>query len=136
MDVTGLHHVALATRDLARSTAFYENCFGLKQKPRPPFKAKGTWLDLFSGQLHIIEDPEGTFRPEPRIDISDVHFALNVRAFEAALAALARYGYGEALPDGDPLRLLVLRNGVAGFSQAYLLDPDWHIVEINDAAGF
>lgn len=133
MDIIGLHHVALATRDLPRAVAFYTQCFGLKAKLRPPFKAKGVWLEAHSAQVHIIDNPGGSFRPNPRIDISDVHFALNVRDFEGAMAVLGQHGYREELPDDDPLQLLVLRNGLAGFHQAYLLDPDWHVVEINAA---
>ena len=91
------------------------------------------WFAVGPAQLHLIDEPAGAFRREPRINISDVHFAINVTDFEAAMAALQAKGFREDLPDGDPRRLLILRGGPAGFAQAYLLDPDRHIVEINGA---
>ena len=128
-----LHHVTLATPDLDRARTFYRNVFGFEEIPRPPFAVPGVWLRLGGGQLHLVENPGGTFRSNSRIDTSDVHFAVRVANFEAAIARLATAGFEEARPEGDPRNILVLRHGLAGFAQAYLRDPDGHIVEINDA---
>lgn len=38
------------------------------------------------------------------------------------------------LPTNDPKRLVVVRNSPAGFLQAFVLDPDRNLIEINSAA--
>ena len=49
------------------------------------------------------------------------------------LARAAAHGYTEAAVGDDPLRMIVRRNSMAGYPQAYLLDPDRNIVEVNGA---
>ncbi len=134
MNIVGIHHVSLTTRDLARAVDFYRGVFGLRQIPRPAFSTAGAWLVLGADRLHLIVNAEGTFRRKPHIDTGDVHFAVNVTDFDATLAALQAHGFDEALPDGDPHRIVVLRDSLAGFKQAYLLDPDSNIIEINAAS--
>ena len=133
MKVSILHHVSLATADVSRSTQFYQDIFGLTQIPRPPFNFGGTWFALGPTQIHLVENHKGTLRASARIDPSDSHFAIRVEDFDAAMRHLAAKGFREDAPDGDPMRILILRNSIAGFPQAYLLDPDRHVVEINAA---
>ena len=134
MDIVDLHHVALPTRDLARSIAFYSDCFGLAQVERPAFKTTGAWFQAGAKILHLVLNPDGLFRPHSRLDTGDGHFAVNVRDFDNAMNEIKSYGYREDLPDGDPMRLVVVRNSAAGFLQAYILDPDRNIIEINSAS--
>jgi len=134
VDIVDLHHVGLPTRDLARSVTFYRECFGLDPVERPPFKTQGAWLKAGAKILHIILNQDGLFRGHSRVDTGDGHFAMNVRDFEAAVGELKAHGFSEDLPDGDPKRLVVVRNSPAGFLQAYLLDPDLNLIEINSAA--
>jgi catechol 2,3-dioxygenase-like lactoylglutathione lyase family enzyme len=129
-----LHHVSIVSTDLARSIAFYRDVFGLEQIERPPFSSDGAWFACGSQQVHIILNPAGTFRPRPSIDTTDTHFAFRTDDFEAAIRGLVRHGFREDAEEGDPWRLLVRRNGPAGFAQAYLLDPDRNVVEVNGAA--
>ena len=58
---------------------------------------------------------------------------IRVDDFEASVAKLVECGFREDAEDGDPMRLLVIRDGIAGFAQAFFLDPDWNVVEINSA---
>ena len=134
MNIVGLHHVSLTTRDLPPALEFYKSVFGLRQIPRPAFSTAGAWLVLGADRLHLIVNADGTFRRQPQIDTGDVHFALNVTDFDATLAELQAHGFDEALPDGDPRRIVVLRDSLAGFKQAYVLDPDSNIIEINAAS--
>lgn len=134
MDIVDLHHVGLPTTDLARSVAFYRDCFGLKQVERPAFKTTGAWFQAGAKILHIILNQDGLFRGHSRLDTGDGHFAMNVRDFDAAVSELKAFGFREDAPDGDPKRLVVVRNSPAGFLQAYILDPDLNIIEINSAA--
>ncbi len=132
MDVS-LHHVAVVTADLERSVAFYAGVLGLKRLARPAFSTQGAWFASGPLKVHIILSPHGTFRSTPTIDISDVHFAMNTPDFDAAVSELKAKGYSEDLPPGDAKSLEIRRTSPAGFAQAYLLDPDNNIVEINAA---
>jgi glyoxylase I family protein len=133
MDVF-LHHVSVVTTDLARAMAFYCDVLGMQPIERPPFSVAGAWLAVGSAQVHLIDHVDGTFRGKNTIDNNDVHFALRVPDFESALKELAAKGYHEDLEENDPKRVLVRRTGLAGFPQAYLIDPDQHVVEINAEA--
>jgi catechol 2,3-dioxygenase-like lactoylglutathione lyase family enzyme len=128
-----LDHVSIAVTDLDRSTRFYQDLFGLEVVPRPPFKAAGTWLACGPLQIHLVLNAEGTYRTRPGIDNGDVHFAFRTDAFDAVLARLTERGFDQHAPADAPNHLFVLRNGLAGFPQLYLLDPDRNIIEINGA---
>lgn len=134
MDSAVLHHVSVVSTNLARSTEFYGMTLGLKPVARPPFASAGAWLASGSLHVHLIHHPGGTFRSNPVIDPSDVHFAIRVGNFEAAVSHLAKLGFREDAADTDPLRMVIKRTGPAGFPQAYIVDPDRHIVEINAAS--
>jgi catechol 2,3-dioxygenase-like lactoylglutathione lyase family enzyme len=128
-----LHHVSIVTADLARSVAFYSEVLGLRQVERPPFPSRGAWFACGSLQVHIIVNPDGTFRKTAAVDSNDTHFALRTDDFETAISNLTAKGFREDAAEGDPSRLFVRRSGPAGFRQVYLLDPDRNIIEINDA---
>ena len=128
-----LHHVAVVTADLERSIAFYEGVLGLKRLARPGFSTQGAWFAAGALKVHIILSPHGTFRGSSTVDIADVHFAMNTHNFDAAVLELKAKGYSEDLAPGDAKAMVVLRSSPAGFSQAYLLDPDNNIVEVNAA---
>ena len=69
----------------------------------------------------------------PSIGI-DTHFAIRVENFDEAVSDLMAKGFREDAAEDDPMRLIVSRNSVAGYPQAYLLDPDRHVIEFNAAA--
>ncbi len=131
---TSIHHVSLATTDLARAAEFYGNVIGLKQLQRPPLRSKGVWFECGSLTLHLIANPAGSFRDSTRIDPRDMHFALRVEDFEAAIGELASKGFRQDAAEDDPMRIAIDRESLAGFPQAYVLDPDRNVVEINGAA--
>ena len=126
-----LHHVNVIVTDLPRSLAFYQKLFGLAIIERPPFKSVGAWLA--SGALqHLTLYPPGTFRTG-EIDGDDCHFAFRTDDFDGALATLTANGFREDAAEDDPMRVMVRRNGLAGFPQLFLLDHDRNIIEINGA---
>ena len=133
MQISALDHVSLVTSDLDRSVAFYRDVLGLHQITRPAFKSKGAWMASGSLEIHLTINPNGHLRPESRIDTGDIHLAARVADFPATMQHLASKGYSEGLPDGDRQRLVLRLNGPAPYQQAYLLDPDNHVIEINDA---
>ena len=91
------------------------------------------WYGLGVLQVHVILNRAGTFRGRPCADTVDVHFALRTDDFDATLAILKRHGYRDDLPEGDLKRLVVKREGQAGFPQLFMLDPDRQVIEINQA---
>ena len=129
-----LHHVSYPVRDVERSAKFYQDIFELSLLPRPDFGIDGVWLECGDRQIHLVSNPKsGTFRLDKNIDIADVHFAFRTDDFESMVEKLSDHGYSETLPKDDPKWLLVIREGLAGFPQLYLLDPDRHTIEVNSA---
>ncbi len=128
-----LHHVSIVTRDLDRSCGFYTQMIGLVRIPRPNFATPGIWLQAGDLSVHLILWPAGHFRATPVVDPADAHFGLAVEDFDTAIDHLVKHGYKTDAATGDPMQLLLFRTGAAGFAQAYLLDPDWNIVELNAA---
>ena len=129
-----LHHVSLVTSDLTRAIAFYRDKLGLRQIERPAFSTRGAWLTSGTMEVHLIDNPGGTFRKRPTIDSSDTHFAIRCADFEATMRTLIARGFSESAAEGDPMRITINRSMVAGYPQAYLLDPDLHVIEINAVA--
>ena len=129
-----LHHVSYPVRDVVRSAKFYQDIFGLSPLPRPNFGIDGVWLECGDRQIHLVANPKfGTFRLDKKIDVADVHFAFWTDDFEAMVEKLADHGFSEALPKEDPNWVFIIREGLAGFPQHYLLDPDRHTIEVNSA---
>jgi len=128
-----LHHVNVIVTDLPRSLAFYQKLFGLRITERPPFKSVGAWLACGALQVHLTVYPPGSFRTG-NVNGDDCHFAFRTDDFDGALATLTANGFRQDATEDDPIRVIVRRNGLAGFPQLFLLDPDRNIIEINGAA--
>lgn len=131
MQLEAFDHVSLPSRDLARSVAFYQAVLGFRPIARPAFGSDGAWLAAGALEIHLTVNPNGHFR-RPELTPGDTHFAARVRDFAGMERHLRDKGYSETAPAGDPLRLLFRRNGPAPYQQVYLLDPDFHQIEIND----
>ena len=128
-----LHHVSYPVRDVEASAVFYESLFNLKRLHRPPFSIPGVWLGCGDRQIHLVLNVSGTYRTKSSPDIADVHFAFCTDNFEEMVERLAAAGFKEDLPEGDRKKALILREGLAGFPQLYLLDPDLNTIEVNAA---
>jgi catechol 2,3-dioxygenase-like lactoylglutathione lyase family enzyme len=133
MVTVALHHVAVIVTDLDRSAAFYRQLFGLRPIERPPFTIRGMWLGVGSLQVHLTVYPQGHFRTERPVDNDDVHFAFNTIDFEGFVRRAIAMGFKEEGAADDPMRMILKRQGMAGFPQVYLMDPDRNIVEVNGA---
>jgi catechol 2,3-dioxygenase-like lactoylglutathione lyase family enzyme len=129
----GLHHVALPVTDIERSRQFYLEMFGLELLPRPPFDSVGAWLGVGALQVHLVEFPAGTFRSKSVASTVDTHFAFRTSDFDGFIAHATALGFREDAPEGDPKRLMMRRQGPAGFPQVFLLDPDNNVIEVNGA---
>ena len=133
MLISALDHVSLVTTDLDRSIAFYQDVLGLHRIQRPPFSTTGAWMASGGVELHLTINPDGHLRRTSQIDIGDIHFAVRTADFTAIMKHLEGRGYSDDLPDGDARKLVIRLNGPAPYRQAYLQDPDNHLIEINEA---
>jgi catechol 2,3-dioxygenase-like lactoylglutathione lyase family enzyme len=132
MGTLRLHHVAVIVTDLERSAAFYRGLFGLEPIARPPFPIPGMWLGVGDLAVHLTVYPAGNFRTR-LVDNDDIHFAFNTDDFEGFVARAKSMGFNENSAETDPMRMIVKRQGMAGFPQAYVTDPDRNIIEVNGA---
>lgn len=131
MKLTAIHHVALTVTDIERSLKFYREILSIKEIPRPPFDFPGAWFQLGdSYEVHLIVHSRPTFREKP-LDSRDVHFAVRVPSYRAALEFLRAKGYREDAGPDDPCRMIVQPHATAGYPQIYICDPDRHVIEIN-----
>jgi glyoxylase I family protein len=126
-----LHHIALTVTDLERSRNFYREILSLTEILRPPFNFPGAWFQLGDTQeVHLIVHDQATFREKP-LDTRDVHFAVRVPSYHAALQFLRAKGYREDAGPNDPYRMVLQPHPTAGYPQVYICDPDRHVIEIN-----
>jgi catechol 2,3-dioxygenase-like lactoylglutathione lyase family enzyme len=125
-----LDHGGLIITDPDRSREFYVGVLGLEEVPRPPtFDFPGFWVQVGDQQLHLIGEAEAGRAREvhPGYRRNEVaggyatHLAIVVDDLDATLAGVRERG-GEVIggprPRGD------------GVLQAYLADPDGHVVEL------
>lgn len=124
MSVLQLHHVSVIVADTDRALAFYRDMLGLAVNPdRPDLGYPGAWLDVGSGQIHLLELPN----PDPVADRPDHggrdrHVALTVTALDPILTRLEQAGLGYSLSR-------------SGRRAAFCRDPDGNAVELIEQAG-
>lgn len=83
--------------------------------------------------VHAEHHPKGREAVRKVINGDDVHFAIRVDEFDAAMDHLQRTRFRDTDDERDPLGVIVKRSGTAGFPQVYIMDPERHVIEINAA---
>ncbi len=130
LEVETLHHVAISVSDLARARQFYGDVLGLEEIPRPNFPFDGAWYRVGNREVHLIVSREPTFRTGKGVTLEDIHFALRVKSYRAALAHLESNGCRQTTDEpGRSMR--VNPASVTGYPQIHILDPDRNVIEIN-----
>ncbi len=118
MKATGFNHVSISARDLAESTRFYVEVFGMEKIPTYNFGFPVQYLRLGDLQLHLFE------RETPAPDFH--HIGIDVDDFEATYLKARELGIGDSkaffshayeLPDGSV--------------QMYVRDPAGNLIEID-----
>ena len=57
----------------------------------------------------------------------------SVADFASVIERLSRFGYRHDLLMNDPKRIIIKPQSMAGYSQLYIMDHDFHLIEINAA---
>jgi glyoxylase I family protein len=113
-----MHHVSFAVPALAPALAFYKDCLGFSDIPRPPLDFEGAWLAKDGLEIHIIVPKEGFERAKPASKPNPYlsHLAFKTADIEAARAALEAHG------------LQVIENK-GRVPQLWVLDPGGNMIE-------
>ena len=116
-----LAHVTLATRELARSTAFFHEVLGWTPIGRPRNNAApAAWLQIAPGQeLHLVEVPE--FQPSPFEQEYGRHIALSLP--RAGFSTLKERLIAHGAKVIDPLR-------DTPFDRFFFRDPNGYLFEV------
>ena len=119
-----LAHITLATRDVRRSSAFYEEALGWRPIRRPGnIDRPAAWLEIAPGQeLHLVEVAD--FEPSPFESEFGRHVALAVPSGE--FAALRR-----RLPEHGAVLIEPQRE--TPFARFFFRDPNGYVFEVIEA---
>jgi catechol 2,3-dioxygenase-like lactoylglutathione lyase family enzyme len=121
LPITAVNHVAVTTRQVERSTAFYRDVLGFRPVARPNFDFNGAWLFNYGLMIHIIENQQP---PVPDADgeirTRDNHLALHSDDLARTEQLLREHGV--------PYRKTEIKD--RGIKQIFFRDPDGHYIEI------
>lgn len=128
MRLTGLHHVTLICRDLARTTAFYRDLLGLTLVREATNDDDPDSRHFWFGDEHgspgtLVSFLEYPSMPQGAVGVGSTHhLAFTVESADEQIAWREYLGaHGVACSE-------ILDRG--GLRSLYLRDPDGHIVEI------
>jgi len=129
MQVTGIDHVNILTRDLDGTAAFYERLLGLSRSENQGVAAgfRGAWMRDVTGQaiVHLVwKDPASDRYAgyEPGQPTHAVHHvAFRCEGFDAMIERLEAMGIAYRVSDRLP----------GGLRQVFLADPNAINLELN-----
>jgi catechol 2,3-dioxygenase-like lactoylglutathione lyase family enzyme len=119
LPIQSLNHVALPTRRLEESRAFYRRVLGFREIARPNFSFRGAWLLAHGLIIHLIENTESSV-PSNEINTRQNHLAFHTPDMAAAERLLNEHG----------IRFRANTIADTGIRQIFFQDPDGHHIEI------
>jgi catechol 2,3-dioxygenase-like lactoylglutathione lyase family enzyme len=119
LPITAVNHVAVTTRRVAESTAFYRDVLGFRPVARPAFDFNGAWLFNCGLMIHIIENQQLPVA-EGEISTRDNHLALHSDDLEGTERLLREHS------------VLYRKNEIKdhGIKQLFFRDPDGYHIEV------
>jgi catechol 2,3-dioxygenase-like lactoylglutathione lyase family enzyme len=119
LPLVSLNHVAICSRRVAESRAFYRDVLGFREVQRPNFDFEGAWLFNHGLMIHIIHS-EQAGEPGGPIQTRAPHVALHADDLAAVERLLQEHGV--------PLRKNVVPD--RGIQQVFFQDPDGNHIEV------
>jgi catechol 2,3-dioxygenase-like lactoylglutathione lyase family enzyme len=121
LPVTAVNHVAVTTRQVERSAAFYRDVLGFRPVARPNFDFNGAWLFNYGLMIHIIENQQvPALGTDGEIRTRDNHLALHSDDLARTEQLLREHGVA--------YRKTEIKD--RGIKQIFFCDPDGHHIEI------
>jgi catechol 2,3-dioxygenase-like lactoylglutathione lyase family enzyme len=119
LPIESLNHVALTTRRLDDSRAFYRQVLGFIEVQRPNFNFRGAWLFNYGLMIHLIESAQAS-DPSEEIQTRGNHLALHTNDLALVEQLLNEHG------------VRFRKNTIAdtGISQVFFQDPDGNHIEV------
>ncbi len=119
LPLVALNHVALMTRRVDESRAFYRNVLGFREISRPNFNFRGAWLYNYGLMIHLLEN-ERAGSPSDDIRTRDTHLALHTDDLPRVEQLLTEHG----------VRFRKNEIKDRGIQQIFFQDPDGNHIEI------
>lgn len=125
MPLLDLHHVAIKSKNLEDTVAFYTDVLGMERVERPDFPFPGAWLQMGETMFHIYggdaaKTHNGNYRYSQRVSPVD-HIALRAEGFDEMKKTLIRKRCEWRQMDVPDFKLW----------QLFVLDPSGVIIELN-----
>ena len=125
MPLLDLHHVAIKSKDLEKTVAFYTDVLGMEQVERPDFPFPGAWLQMGDTMFHIYgggaaKTHNGNYKYSQRASPVD-HIALRAKGFDEMKKLLIKK------------RCEWRQMNIPDFKlwQLFVLDPSGVVIELN-----
>jgi catechol 2,3-dioxygenase-like lactoylglutathione lyase family enzyme len=131
-EIKALDHVSIIVKDVDASRKFYCGVFGMEEVERPKnFTFDGAWFRKGGAEIHLVTEDEAVQAPgdsannptEKRDLTFARHFALQINDMD---------GLVDALKEHDMELVFGPRQRGDGPLQAYIYDPDGHMIEITE----
>ncbi len=122
LPIQAVNHVAVTTRNVERSRAFYRDVLGFREVARPAFDFDGAWLFNYGLMIHIIANQDAATVGGDGIRTRDNHLALHTDDMQLAERLLNEHG------------IAFRKNEIVdrGIKQIFFRDPDGHHIEIGN----
>jgi catechol 2,3-dioxygenase-like lactoylglutathione lyase family enzyme len=119
LPLESLNHIALMTRRLDESKAFWTRVMGFRELARPNFNFRGAWLLGHGLIIHLLENPKAG-DPSADIQTRENHLALHTADLARVEQLLAAHG------------VRYRKNTIAdtGIQQLFFQDPDGNFIEV------